>query len=190
VERDDLEALSSMSTYRERDQGFSLIEVMIGMVLLMVGALSLAGGVAVGARRLSSSQDQLLASERAAEAAETVFKARDNRVITWAQVRNVVGASGTDGGVFLDGAQPVRTVGPDGLANTADDGAIEHIIRPGPDGLLGTADDTVTPLNGFTREIEIRDVGGSLRQLRVIVRYRTNLGPQQFVLTTYVSAYA
>jgi prepilin-type N-terminal cleavage/methylation domain-containing protein len=175
---------------RGPDQGFTLIEVSIAMVLLMIGALSLAGGVAIGARHLTSSQDQLLASERAAEAAETVFKARDNRVITWAQVRNVNGASGMDNGIFLDGPQPVRTVGPDGLANTADDGPIEHTIRPGPDGLLGTGDDAVTPLNGFTREIEIRDVSPTLRQLRVVVRYQTNLGLRQFVLTTYVSAYA
>jgi type II secretory pathway pseudopilin PulG len=179
-----------MGTTTRHEAGFTLIEVTIGIVLLMVGALALVSGVAIGARRLTGSQDQLLASERAAEAAETVFKARDNRVITWAQVRNVQGLSGADGGVFLDGPQTVRTPGPDGLANTADDGPIEQTIRPGPDGLLGTADDTTTPLYGFTREIEIRDIGPSLRQLRVIVRYQTGTGMTQFVLTTYVSAYA
>jgi type II secretory pathway pseudopilin PulG len=172
------------------DEGFTLIEVSIAMLLLMVGVLALVSGVAIGARRLTGSQDQLLASERAAEAAETVFKARDNRVITWAQVRNVQGLSGTDGGVFLDGPRDVRTAGPDGLANTADDGPIEQIVRPGPDGQLGTLDDEATALFGFTREVEIRDIGPSLRQLRVIVRYRTGMGTTAFILTTYVSAYA
>lgn len=151
------------------DAGFSLIEVLAGMILLMVGALALAGGVALGARRLTGSQDQLLASQRAAEAAESVFKARDNRTLTWAQIRNVVGA-GNDNGIFVDGPKDIKAPGPDGLINTGDDGVILQA--------------------GMTREIEIRDLGVSLRQLRVIVRYRSSMGTQQFVLTTYLSRYA
>ena len=178
-----------MQPRRSSDNGFTMIEVLVSMLLIAVGAMALAGAVALGARRLTGSQDQLLASQRAAEAAETVFKARDNRVLTWAQIRNVIGV-GSDGGVFLDGAREVREPGPDGLCNTADDGAIVEVIRPGPDGLLGTPDDERTPLWGFTREIEIRDLGPSLRQLRVIVRYRTPSGQQQYVLVTYVSQYA
>ncbi len=42
----------------------------------------------------------------------------------------------------------------------------------------------------MTREIEIRDISATLRQLRVIVRYQTPMGTQQFVLTTFISAYA
>jgi hypothetical protein len=42
----------------------------------------------------------------------------------------------------------------------------------------------------MTREIEIRNISTTLRQLRVIVRYRSSIGTQQFVLTTYLSAYA
>lgn len=172
------------------DSGFTLIEVLVGMMLLMVGALAMAGGIALSARRLTGSQDQLLASERAAEAAESVFKARDNRTLTWAQIKNVGGASGADGGIFLDGARDVRQPGADGLVNTADDGAIEQIAKPGTDGLLGTADDILTPLYGMTREIEIREISSTLRRLRVIVTYRTSVGSQQFILTTYLSAYA
>lgn len=158
-----------MARTRSDEAGFSLIEVTIGMLLLMIGSLALAGGVAAGARRLTGSQDQLLASQRAAEAAESVFKARDNRTLTWAQIRNVVGA-GSDGGIFLDGQKDIKAPGTDGLVNTADDGA--------------------TIQTGMTREIEIRDLGPTLRQLRVIVRYRSSMGMQNFVLTTYLSAYA
>lgn len=179
-----------MDSSSRTEAGFSLIEVTVGMMLLMIGALALAGGVVAGARRLTGSQDQLLASQRAAEAAESVFKARDNRTLTWAQIKNVGGASGADGGIFLDGARDVRQPGADGLVNTADDGAIEQIAKPGTDGLLGTADDILTPLYGMTREIEIREISSTLRRLRVIVTYRTSVGSQQFILTTYLSAYA
>lgn len=127
------------------DQGFTLIEVTIAMIMVMVGVLALAGGIALGARQITGSQDQLLASERAAEAAETVFKARDSRVLTWAQIKNVNGASGADGGVFLDGPQPIKDPGNDGLINTADDGALVTLVKPGPDGVLGTADDISVP---------------------------------------------
>jgi prepilin-type N-terminal cleavage/methylation domain-containing protein len=171
------------------DRGFTLIEVMVAMVFLGVGVLSLAGAVALGARQLTGSQDQLRASQLAAEAAESVFKARDNRVLTWAQIRNIVGAGG-DNGVFQDGPQAIRIPGADGLVNTSDDGAVVEIVRPGPDGLLGTTDDHRTPLTTMTREIEIRDLGPSLRQLRVIVRYRTSNGMTSYILTTYISSYA
>jgi prepilin-type N-terminal cleavage/methylation domain-containing protein len=174
---------------QDRDAGFSLIEVSLAILILTVSALAMAGGVALGARRLTGSQDQVIAAERAAEAAESVFKARDNRTLTWAQIRNVVGAGG-DSGIFIDGPRDIRQSGADGLVNTADDGALELVSRPGPDGLLGTGDDIQTPLVGMTREIEIRDISQTLRQLRVVVRYRAAGGMEEFVLTTYLSAYA
>lgn len=172
------------------DAGFGLIEVLVAMMLLLAAALPLLTATALSARRLTASQDQFIASQRASEAVESVFKARDNRVLTWAQIRNIAGASGTDGGVFQDGALAVRDPGPDGLVNTADDGAVAVVMKPGPDGLLGTADDQAQPLFGFTREIEIRNVTTTLRQIRVIVRFRSASGPGQYVLTTYLSTYA
>jgi prepilin-type N-terminal cleavage/methylation domain-containing protein len=179
-----------MTTRRlHEDDGFTLVEVFAAMMLIVIGLMALAGAVAVGTRRLTGSQDQLIASQRAAEAVESVFKARDNRTLTWAQIQNVIGG-GADGGIFLDGARDMREPGADGIMNTADDGAIQEIIRPGPDGLLGTMDDERIPLTNFTREIEIREIRPNLRQLRVIVRYRTVGGPTQYIITTYISSYA
>lgn len=172
------------------DAGFALVEVLVAMVLVIAAVMALLNATVLMARKITGSQDQFIASQRAAEAIESVFKARDNRVLTWAQIRNTLGATGTDNGVFLDGAQTVREPGTDGLVNTADDGAISDVIKPGPDGLLGTADDVHTPLYGFTREIEIRELSSTLRQLRVIVRFRTATGKGQYILTTYLSAYA
>jgi prepilin-type N-terminal cleavage/methylation domain-containing protein len=173
-----------------KQSGFTLIEVCVAMLLVAVSTLSLATLVAFSALSALGSQGQLAASQRAAEAAESVFKSRDTRIISWTQIRNIAGQSGGDGGVFLDGPREIRNPGPDGLVNTADDGALEEMVTPGPDGVLGTQDDDHTPMTGFTREIEIRDLQPNLRQLRVIVRYKTTLGQRQFVLVTYVSAYA
>lgn len=174
----------------DSEAGVSLIEVLFALGVLVVGALALGGVLTQGMQAMVNSQSQLIAIEKAAEAVETVFKARDSRVITWGQIRNVVGASGSDGGIFIDGALPVRAAGNDGIVNTADDGAVEEIVNPGPDGLLGTADDERVPLSVFSREVEIRDVSAVLRQIRVIIRYRVGGGGREYVLVTYISQFA
>ena len=177
---------------RARDQrGFTLVEALVAMGITVVGVMSLAMVLAYGTRMLVSGQGQMLASQRAAEAVETVFKARDSRVIAWDEIRNVVGPpGGTGGGIFLDGPREIRDPGEDGLINTEDDGDVLEIIKPGIDGLLGTEDDERTPMHGFTREIEIRDINPKLRQIRVILKYKSDGADREYVLTTYVSAYA
>lgn len=170
--------------------GFTILESLVALSVLAVGLLALAAVLAAGLVRLSSAPADLIAQQKATEAVESVYMARDTRVLTWAQVRNVRGASGSDGGIFLDGPQPLRAPGPDGLINTADDGAIEDLLEPGADGLLGTSDDVRVPLSQYTREIQIRDVSGTLRELRVTITVLGSNGRREYVLTTLVSSYA
>lgn len=171
-------------------RGFSLIETMIAMGILAVGLLGAAAVLTAGMKRLAGSPAQVIATQKAAEAIESVFAARDSHVLTWAQIRNVKGQSGADGGVFLDGPQPLRTPGPDGLVNTADDGAIETVTNPGPDGKFGTADDQQIPLSNYTREITIRDVEPDLRQITVTITYTNGTGQHKYVLTSFISNYS
>jgi hypothetical protein len=168
------------------------VETVIAIVILMFGILTLSAVFTQGMVFMSVSQADVIAKQKATEAIEGVFTARDTRVLTWAQIRNV-----SNGGVFLDGPQrlysPCTTNPPnDGLANTADDTLcpLDSIVLPGPDGILGTADDQIMPLLDFTREIEIRDVAPFLRQIRVIIRYRASRLTRQYILTTYVSSFA
>lgn len=178
-----------MTTSNER--GISLIETLIAMGILATGLLSLAAVFALGLDHLQTSSSALLAREKAREAVESVHTARDTRVITWAQIRNVAG-----GGVFLDGAQPLRTPGPDGLVNTADDGTIETSLSAGPDGVLGSADDVRAPMTTYTRTIQILDLPNStgnginpnLRELRVTISFQVGSATRRYVLTTYISA--
>jgi prepilin-type N-terminal cleavage/methylation domain-containing protein len=165
--------------------GFSLVEIMISVLILSGGLLTLGIAFAQGLILMSTSHYQQIAKEKASEAVESVTSSRDTRVITWTQIRNV-----SRGGVFLDGAQPLRGQGADGLVNTADDGQQENETMPGPDGILGTPDDVVVPLGDFTREIEIRDIDTNLRQIRVIVRYRMGHLTREYQLVTFISSYA
>jgi type II secretory pathway pseudopilin PulG len=173
------------------EAGFSLVESLTAVSILAFGMLAVAAGFLQGLAQVKGSDFDLLAREKAAEVVESVFSARDTRTILWAQIKNVEGGSGTDGGVFDDGAHAMTLAGADGLINTADDGeAIETVTLPGVDGLLGTADDVSQPLSNFTREIEIREVGPTLRQLRVIIRYAVGTNQREFVISTYISSYA
>jgi prepilin-type N-terminal cleavage/methylation domain-containing protein len=171
-------------------RGFTLIESLVALGILSGGLLALALVLATGVKKLADAPIDLIAKQKATEAIEAVFQARDTRVIIWAQIRNVQGGTGADGGIFLDGPQSVRTPGADGLINTADDGAVENIILPGNDGLLGTADDQTVPLTQYTREIRIRDINAVLRQIDVTVTYQTSNGTRRYSLSTYISSYS
>ena len=170
--------------------GFSLVESIVALGVLTFGLLAMAQVFTLGLGMLGGANADLMAREKAAEAIESVYTARDTRVVTWAQIRNVAGLSGSDGGVFRDGARPLTTPGRDGLVNTDDDGPVEAMMTPGPDNLLGTGDDVPRLMTEFTREIEIRDVGPSLRRIRVIIGYQVATGHREYVLETLISSFA
>lgn len=152
---------------------------------MATGLLSLAGIFSLGMVALNTGDELLIAKQKATEGIESVFMSRDTLVITWGQVRNQAG-----GGVFLNGAQGVKHPGPDGLVNTADDGAVEVIILPGDDGGSGTGDDETIALSNYSREIEITDLNPNLRQIRVIVKYPYGDSQREYELLTYISAFA
>jgi prepilin-type N-terminal cleavage/methylation domain-containing protein len=165
--------------------GFTLVETMISLIILGGGLLALAAAFSQGMILMATSHYHQIAKEKASEAIESVTAARDTRIITWARIRNV-----SNGGIFLNGPQPLRARGLDGLVNTADDGAVESGVLPGPDNILGTGDDITAPLSGFTREVEITDLAPNLRQIRVIVIYQVGHLSRQYQLVSYISSFA
>jgi len=158
---------------------------MVAVTILAMGLLGVAGVLTSALSNLSTASSDVVARQKAIEAIESVYAARDSRVLTWVQIRNVA-----NGGVFLDGAQPIRAAGADGLVNTADDGAVEVAVEPGPDGLLGTTDDVSTTLSNYTRRILITDVSFSLRQITVTVTLTNGKGTRTYTITTLISSYA
>jgi len=179
-----------------RDRGFTVLEALIAVVVLSLGVLSLAGVYTQGIVFAGMAKWDYIAQKKAEEAVETIFTARDTELLTWAQIQNVAGTSGTDGGVFLDGPQPLLDAGPDGLIGTADDNAgipDTVIIGPGPDNVLGTADDQVVVLNNImTRQIQIVAVPNApnLRQITITIAYSVNGMKKVYTLISYVSAFA
>src|SRR5215813_4660974 len=102
-----------------RQSGFTLIEALISLVILSFGILSLAVIYSQGIYYSNMTQVDYIAEKKAEEAIETIFTARDTGVLTWAQIQNVTGTTGTDGGVFIEGPQPLLDPGADGVVGTA-----------------------------------------------------------------------
>ncbi|HYA96332.1 MAG TPA: prepilin-type N-terminal cleavage/methylation domain-containing protein [Terriglobales bacterium] len=179
---------------RDRQSGFTLIESMIAIVVLTVGVIGVALVFVRGYSLMGNSQDDLIAKVKAQEAIESVFAGRDDQSLSWSQILNVRGSSGSDGGIFIDGACPINDPGPDGIVGTADDcpnGNPEYIVLPGPDGVYGTADDIQVPLTKFSRTITIRPVGTNtnLRSITVTISYDSNGITRTYSITTYISPF-
>ena len=150
-------------TARSGDQGFTLIEVMIAIVVMSVGILAVIASFATAVAATQSAQEDLIARQKVLEAMESIYTARNSQQLPFAAVANV-----SNGGIFLDGAQTLKCAGPDGLVNTGDDvncttqagatcpdNGAECMVLPGNDGILGTADDVTMSLGNFSRTIAI-----------------------------------
>ena len=190
------------STARERQQGFTLLEVMISVLVLTVGLVSMLAVFGLSLAATQTAQEDMIAKQLASQTLESIFTARDTSQITWNQIQNV-----SNGGIFVDGFTQILDPGPDGLEGTADDlqaipacpGPSKCLISPGPDGILGTADDVYWPLNNYSRQILIgplNDASGnqysSLRSVTITIRYTASNGikaPKNYVMSAYISQY-
>ena len=191
------------STSRDRragaHDGFSLLEVMVALSILMVGLLGLAQVFYVGVSTAATSSDAVVAREKAREAIESVHTARDARTTQWAAIRNrtapvgcPAGTTGSTNGIFESADLDLQAAGPDGLVNTNDDTGEE--MTPGIDNILGTGDDV--PMRGFSRQIAICDIPGNvnLRMIIVTIRYNgsraVGLARRTYQLTTFISSFS
>jgi prepilin-type N-terminal cleavage/methylation domain-containing protein len=173
-------------------EGFSILEVLISMAVLCIGLLAILGLFTSGLAAVQTTQEDLLARQKAQEALESIYTARNTQQVTFDQIQNVA-----NGGIFANGYTPLNLAGPDGLLGTADDGPVETMITPGQDALLGTADDVITPLSNYRRQIAITPVlrpdntaNPDLRQITVSIEYTApKMSPRTYTVACYVSRY-
>ena len=194
---------------RKKEDGFTLIEVMIAIVVMLVGVLAVIASLATAVAATQSSEEDLIARQKALEAMESIYTARNSQQITFSAVANV-----SNGGIFLNGAQPMKCAGPDGLVNTGDDvsctttagatcpdSGAECMVLPGADGILGTADDVTMSLGNFTRTITITptyyptgpnagNVNPNMMGITVTVSYtKAGLPARSFTAAGLISSY-
>ena len=184
-----------MNEINKRENGFSYIDVMIAITILMIGVLGLVGAITNGINMTTRSATSLGAKQVSSSTMESIFTARDipDRM-GWTKIGNV-GDAAIPLAAFLAGPQNIYpTAGADGILGTADDSW-------GVDGVSGTADDAAanTPVIGMKREILVRAVIDpdrptapiSMRQIDVIIYYydQANSVTRREVFTSFIANY-
>ncbi len=175
------------------ESGFSYIDVMIAIVILMVGILALLSAISGSVLQARGQEQQLLAKQIATSTMESIMsvKETDPTRLGWTAIGNVGSNPDKNGvaqGIFVPGFQTVQ-------------------LDPGPDEVIGTGDDTGTTVQGLQRRIVITDVcdpdrpspticspaGTSavrIRSIAVTVTYFAGTFQRQEVLTTVLTDYA
>jgi type II secretory pathway pseudopilin PulG len=184
---------------RRTRTGFTLLEVMIAIVVLMVGVLGLAAMLADGMAYMNMAQADYIAQEKATEAIESIFTSRDMGQTTWNTICNV-GSSVCSGGIFLAGAEPLCDPGPDGVIGTADDFngatcniATDGLILPGTTGAVNSTSTNRAALSSFKRTITITSVASvaNLRQITVTITYTSGrFTNRSYTITTNISNFS
>jgi len=191
-------------------RGFALIEVMIAMVILTVGMCAVLASFGVAITATESAQEDLIARQKALDALESIYTARNSQQIPFAAIQNV-GA----GGIFSAGPQPLLCAGPTyGIVGVSGDtsncttasgatcpnGGVECMVLPGPDGVLGSGTDQTLSLSNFTRTIAFNTVdlpvaqGGGVNSnliaVTVTVTYtKPNWPARSYVVNGLISSY-
>lgn len=178
--------------------GFTLLEAMISTAIVTVGLVAMLAVFAVAVSSTQTVQLDLLARQKATEALESIYTARETAQITFDQIQNQ-GAGGVGPGIFKAGMLTMTDPGPDGLDDTNDDVTASTLTVPGPSGALvgKTPPDVAIVLSNFQRQVQITNVNNAdgsanpnLRQITITVQYPTPTGKKKtYTVQALISSY-
>ncbi|MEQ1761860.1 MAG: hypothetical protein ABL984_01810 [Pyrinomonadaceae bacterium] len=175
-----------------REAGFSYIEVMVAIVILMVGILGVLAAISASVIQSRGQRQQLTARHILGTTMESIMAAKETDPLRlgWKSIGNVgsnLNELGVPQGVFLTGFRPVQTIA-------------------GTDEVVGTGDDSGAITSGYEREIVITDLCDTdrpsancalpgtwpvkLRSVRVTVRYWVGTTERQERLATVLTDYS
>ena len=191
-----------MNIICKSEKGFSYIDVIISIFILMIGILAMVSAITANLMRMYETEKRVIAKQTALSTIESIISAKEiarpGVIEGWDSVGNV-GQNPVDGvpkGIFLNDFLPIREdSGWDGVAGTIDDacpsgGACTVSGRPINDS---------AELLGFDRQILIEDVPDperpsppnavSRRRITVNVRYHINQIVRDEIVSTIVTNY-
>lgn len=159
---------------RKSEQGFSLIEAVIAILILTVGLVGAAGAITYALEFGAISKNVTKAKLVIVASIEEVETLRNSKRLNYRQIANKASVDNRDAenpfSGFSDGFKDVSTQpGPDGVNGTDDD-----FRARGADGIYGTADDYDDPAlarQGFWRKITISELSTTLKKVEIRVRY-------------------
>jgi prepilin-type N-terminal cleavage/methylation domain-containing protein len=179
-----MDAITMSIRKGKSERGFSLIEMMIATVVIAIGLLSMIGLFAKSLAIMQYAQEGIIAKQKAREALEGVYAARDDSSLNFTQIDNFA-----NGGIFKDGFVSMMINTTTGISGTTSDSAT-------PDSVL--IDGVNVPLANYQRQIlfsPIPAAGGggndpSIKQVTVTVRVFSPGGrTRDYNVTGYVSKF-
>lgn len=165
---------------KEKQEGFTYIEVMCAMVILLIGILAQLSALSFSILRQQEAEQQNTARQMANSTIESIFAARDlgksAGINSWAMINN---SNVDEQGMFLSGWNPVRqSAGKDGIQGTGDD-ACPATAQCQAENYTNTS----KLIPGFERQIIITDVqeadSSVIKKRRLEVKIRYNVGQLQ-----------
>lgn len=181
----------------KNDEGFSYIDVMIAIVIMLVGILALASALTANLIRSYGTDKRIIAKQMALSTIESIISARDisrpGTIDGWDSINNVEPGKK---GIFLKAYNPIREEqGWDGVAGTIDDACVET----GPCIVSGRPTNNSPVIKGYQRKIVIKDVQDderpsppnpiTRRRIEVTVRYDNNGVFIEELLSTLITNY-
>lgn len=180
------------------DFGFSYIDVMIAIVILMIGVLAAVSALSANLVRTLETEKRIIAKQLALSTIESIFSAREiarpGVIEGWDSVRNY--DPGNQGGIFLTDFCPIREdLGWDGVAGTIDDAC----QGTGACNVPGRPSNTSAVLPEYQRRIVISDVQDpdrpspphpiSRRKIEVTIKFYNNQAVREETVSTLITNY-
>lgn len=185
-----LDKVGSSNMKKSNQKGFTYIEVMCAMVIMMIGILAQLTALSFSILRQSEAEQQNTARQIASSTLESIFAARDlgeNAQLSGWEMINTNDVHNK--GLFVPGWQPVReSAGKDGIQGTIDDACPA-------DTPCKTANYTNNSaiINGFERRVIITDIletGSTVakrRRLEIKIRYFVGQLQREQTLATVIA---
>ena len=179
-----MDAMITTKTKAKSERGFTLIEMLIATVVTAVGLLAMIGLFAQSLATMQYAQEDIVAKQKAREALEGVYAARDDTSLNFNQIDNFA-----NGGIFKDGMVPLMLNTTTGISGTTSDSNTPDYVM---------LDGRNVNLTNFQRQILFTPVpaaggGGNdpnIKQVTVTVQVASpGRGPRTYVVTGYVSRF-
>ncbi len=151
-----------------------MIEAVVAIFIMTVGLIGTAAALGYAIHYGTISRNVTSAKSIIFAQIEEVETLRNSRRLDFKQIANVGGVDNTStpaifGGFSTGFREMSLNPGPDGVNGTDDD-----LLDAGADGTYGTADDFSNPAlvrSGYTRQITVTNLSGSMKKIEIRVRY-------------------
>lgn len=173
------------------EAGFTLIEMVMAMLIMLIGLLALAATIAFALAVSNKGRSVTNTKLLVVSILEQMETLRNTKQLTYGQISNAgqvddTGATESFPGFPNDFREISVNPGPDGIFGTTDD-----FVDAGPDATYGTQDDfinTSLARPGYTRQILITPLSDNLKKIQVTMRYpRQGGGVDSIVGISYLN---